>query len=291
MNGAELMFDEAEAAGIEMCFANPGTTEMPMVLALDQATGIRAVLALHENVCSGAADGYARIAGKPASTLLHLGPGFANSLANLHNARRAFSPVVNFVGEHASWHISADAPLNSDIEGLARPVSDWVRRVMNASETARDVREAVNAATSLRGSVSTLIVPHDHQMAPVQRKPFRAKPRQVSGSVDKDMVVAAAELLSKARSPLFLLGGNAIFGEGLAAGQRALPDTHLIQEATEMVAATKARRSKNQDRSGQPRNQLFVGSSERLTSLPSRYMSPSIWTAPAGSIVYVRVAP
>ena len=125
MNGAESLIRTAIAAGVEVCFANPGTTEMPLVLAIDAIPGIRAILGLFEGVCTGAADGYARMAGKPAFTLLHMGPGFANGIANLHNARRARSPVVNLIGDHATWHLEADAPLTSDIVSLARPVSSW----------------------------------------------------------------------------------------------------------------------------------------------------------------------
>src|SRR5579884_1293214 len=141
MNGAEALVQTLAASGIEICFANPGTSEMQVVAALDQSP-IRPVLALFEGVCTGAADGYARIAGKPAMTLLHLGPGFANGIANLHNARRARSPIVNVVGDHATWHLSADAPLTSDIVSLARPVSGWIREVRAAAACGRDMAEA-----------------------------------------------------------------------------------------------------------------------------------------------------
>ena len=128
MNGAESLIRTALASGVNVCFANPGTTEMPLVAALDAVEGMRAVLGLFEGVCSGAADGYARMTDRPALTLTHLGPGFANSIANLHNARRARSPVVNIIGDQATWHLAADAPLTSDIVSLARPVSAWVRK-------------------------------------------------------------------------------------------------------------------------------------------------------------------
>src|SRR5208283_2242819 len=127
MNGAESLIHTALAAGVEVCFANPGTTEMPLVAALDGVEGMRAVLGLFEGVCTGAADGYARMTDKPALTLLHLGPGFANGIANLHNARRARSAIVNVIGDHATWHVAADAPLTSDIISLARPVSAWIK--------------------------------------------------------------------------------------------------------------------------------------------------------------------
>src|ERR687886_2613155 len=158
-------------AGVEVCFANPGTTEMHFVQALDDVGAIRPVLALFEGVCSGAADGYARMSGRPALTLLHLGPGLANALANLHNARRARSPVVNLVGDQATWHRNADAPLTSDIESLARPVSGFVRTVASAGETARDVFDAVIAALGVPGAgrVATLVVPADCQWGSVER--------------------------------------------------------------------------------------------------------------------------
>ena len=163
MNGAESLIRTALAAGIEVCFANPGTTEMPLVAALDAVGGMRAVLGLFEGVCTGAADGYARMADKPALTLTHLGPGFANGIANLHNARRARSPVVNVIGDQATWHLGADAPLTSDIASLARPVSAWVREVKSAQALARDTAEAVAAAGRAPGRVATLIVPSDCQ--------------------------------------------------------------------------------------------------------------------------------
>ena len=131
MNGAESLIRTALAAGVEVCFANPGTTEMQLVAALDRIEGLRPVLCLFEGVATGAADGYARMTGRPAATLLHLGPGLANGLANLHNARRARSSIVNIVGDHATYHRSLDAPLTSDIEGIARPVSTFVRTVQD----------------------------------------------------------------------------------------------------------------------------------------------------------------
>src|SRR4030081_229957 len=130
--GAERLITAAVTSGVEVCFANPGTTELPLVAPLDRVPGVRAVLGLFEGVCTGAADGYGRVAGKPALTLLHLGPGFANGIANLHNARRARTPVVNLIGDHASWHVAADAPLTCDIVSLASPVSGWVHTCKTA---------------------------------------------------------------------------------------------------------------------------------------------------------------
>ena len=128
MNGAESLLRTAAASGIRVCFANPGTTELPLVAAFDTVPDIRPILCLFEGVCSGAADGYARMSGNPAMTLLHVGPGFANGIANFHNARRARSAIFNVIGDHASWHLASDPPLASDIESLARPVSGAPRK-------------------------------------------------------------------------------------------------------------------------------------------------------------------
>jgi acetolactate synthase I/II/III large subunit len=157
MNGAESLIRAALDCGVEVCFANPGTTEMPFVAALDSVKGMRGVLGLFEGVCTGAADGYARMADKPAMTLLHLGPGFANGIANLHNARRAFTPVVNIIGNHATWHLPYDAPLTSDIVSLANPVSGWVRENTSSATLASDMAEAVAASRQAPEKVATLI--------------------------------------------------------------------------------------------------------------------------------------
>src|SRR5690349_10758153 len=148
MTGAEAVLRTAAAAGVQVCFANPGTTELPLVVALDRVPEIRPVLGLHEGVCTGAADGYARMAGRPALTLLHLGPGLANGLANLHDARRAGSPVVNLVGEHATWHRPHDPALASDIGLVARWASGWVRTSASSAALAADGAEAIAAAAT-----------------------------------------------------------------------------------------------------------------------------------------------
>ncbi len=160
MNGAESLVQTLAASGIEVCFANPGTSEMHFVAALDRSP-IRPVLCLFEGVVTGAADGYGRMAAKPAATLLHLGPGFANGIANLHNARRAATPVVNIVGDHASWHNRYDAPLMSDIQGICRPVSHWLRSAASAKVAASDGAHAVAAARAIPGQIATLILPAD----------------------------------------------------------------------------------------------------------------------------------
>ena len=224
MNGAESLIRTAVAAGVEVCFANPGTTEMPLVAALDASEGIRAVLGLFEGVCTGAADGYARMSGKPALTLLHLGPGFANGIANLHNARRARSPIVNLIGDHATWHAAADAPLASDIVSLAKPVSGWIRSVKSAKALAADTADAIAAAGSFPGQIATLIIPSDCQWDPADgpAKPVAvAKLRSVS---DLAVKAAAEELRTGAKAGL-LLGAGGISERGLGAVARIAAKT------------------------------------------------------------------
>ena len=146
MNGARSLVETLLRSGVDTCFANPGTSEMHFVAALDQSAGMRCVLGLQENVVTGMADGYYRIAGKPACTLLHCGPGLANGLGNLHNARRARSGIVNIVGDQATYHRPLDAPLTADTEALARTVSGWLRTSTKAMEVGRDAAAAVQAA-------------------------------------------------------------------------------------------------------------------------------------------------
>src|SRR4051794_4595619 len=157
MNGADVLVDVLLANDVAVCFANPGTSEMHFVAALDRKPQMRCVLGLFEGVVTGAADGYARMADKPAATLLHLGPGLANGLANIHNAKRANTPMVNIVGEHATYHIAYDAPLTSDIESLARPMSHWVRRVASAEEVSDAAAAAIAEASAAPGKIATLI--------------------------------------------------------------------------------------------------------------------------------------
>src|SRR5438445_455536 len=159
MNGAESLVRTLVAGGVDVCFANPGTSEMHFVAALDRVEGMRCVLGLFEGVVTGAADGYFRMKGTPASTLLHLGPGLANGLANLHNAKKANSGIVNIVGQHATYHIEYNAPLTSDIEGLARPMSAWVRTSPDAKSVAADGAAAIAAAKSAPPQIATMILP------------------------------------------------------------------------------------------------------------------------------------
>ncbi|MER7016215.1 acetolactate synthase large subunit, partial [Saccharopolyspora sp. NPDC000359] len=219
MKGSESLLATAVAAGVQVCFANPGTTEIPLVEAFDQVTGLRAVLALSEGVVTGAADGHARMTGAPAMTLLHLGPGFANGIANLHNARRARTPLINLIGEHASWHQSADAPLTSDIESLAGPVSGWVGRTTSAASAAAEFAEAHRAARQQR-LPATLIAAADHMWerggAPADVLAVPGPPR-----VDDQQVTEVAKLLTSGGArPALLLGGSALGPEGVRTAAR-----------------------------------------------------------------------
>ena len=231
MNGAESLLQTAVSAGIDICFANPGTTELPLVRALDSVKGIKSVLCLFEGVVTGAADGYSRMSEKPALTLLHLGPGFANGIAYLHDARRARSSIVNLIGDHATWHLAADAPLTSDIVSLAKPVSSWLRTSDSSQGLSRDMAEAISAAARKPGQISTLIVPHDHQLGPAGEpaKPLpTAAPTRVE---DKAISDAASFLKAEGRTAIFL-GGAALRERGLkfAARIAALTGCSLICE-------------------------------------------------------------
>ncbi|HMO46464.1 MAG TPA: acetolactate synthase large subunit [Rubrivivax sp.] len=231
MNGAQSLTKTLAACGVEVCFANPGTSEMHFVAALDSVP-MRAVLCLFEGVVTGAADGYGRIAGKPAATLLHLGPGLANGLANLHNARRAATPIVNVVGDHASTHAQYDAPLASDIAGFARPVSSWIHSSTSALTVAADAARAVQAARAAPGGIATLILPADtawnaaeHAAPPL--------PDIAPAAVSAEAVEGIARRLGNGKRTALLLRGPALQGIGLEtagriqakAGVRLLCDT------------------------------------------------------------------
>lgn len=221
MNGAEGLMRAAVAAGVEVCFTNPGTTEMHMVGALDSVPGIRAVLALFEGVATGAADGYGRMADKPAMTLLHLGPGHANGLANLHNARRARTPVLAVIGDHPSWHLVNDAPLTSDIESLARPVSKFVRRAAKAQTLGADTQEAIAAACALPAGVATLIVPGECAWDALRDGDTLAQAPPSEPRVPDDAALAAvADALRGDAPAALLLDGSGLRGDGLRAAGR-----------------------------------------------------------------------
>jgi acetolactate synthase-1/2/3 large subunit len=217
VNGAELLVKTAVGLGVEVCFANPGTTEIPIVIALDSTPGVKAFLGLFEGVCTGAADGYARMLDKPAMTLLHLGPGFANGIANLHNARRAQSPVLNVIGEHATWHRDFDPPLAMDIEGLAKTASGWWRTCRSAQTMEKDIVDAV--AASRMGQVATLIVPNDYQLA--QCVGGRVNKLDIPfDPIEPKSIEGVASRLRKFRKTALLLGGRALRKPGLDAAVR-----------------------------------------------------------------------
>ena len=186
MNGAESLVRTLAACGVDTCFSNPGTSEMHFVAALDSVSGVRPILGLFEGAVTGMADGYGRMRGFPAATLLHLGPGLANGLANLHNARRAATPIVNIVGDHATYHAQYDAPLASDLMGFARPVSGWIHSSTSAATVATDGARAVAASMAAPGQIATLILPADTAWNPAEgpATPLPlAGPAKVSGEV------------------------------------------------------------------------------------------------------------
>jgi len=225
MNGAESLLQTAVNSGIGVCFANPGTTELPIVTALDAVPGMRSVLGLFEGVCTGAADGYGRMARKPAMTLLHLGPGLANGIANLHNARRARTPIVNIIGDHATWHRNADSPLTSNIESLAAPVSDWVRTTREASSVPQDMADAVTQALRSPGHVVSLIVPADFLWEP-SAEARGLTPAAEPPLADSQTLSAAADLLKRESPAALLLDGTALLAPGLAAAARIAARTN-----------------------------------------------------------------
>ncbi|HTK62621.1 MAG TPA: acetolactate synthase large subunit [Pseudonocardia sp.] len=224
MNGAQALIRTLVDAGVDVCFANPGTSEMHFVAALDSVSEMRGVLALFEGVATGAADGYARMTGRPAAVLLHLGPGLANGLANLHNARRAAIPVLAVVGDHATYHKHLDAPLESDIDALAGTVSGWVRRTARTEDVAGDALEAVAAASGPPGRVATLMLPADvswGEGALPAPATGAGRPSGQSGeAVSAEAVAAAAKALTRGERSILLIGGDATRERGLRAAAR-----------------------------------------------------------------------
>jgi acetolactate synthase-1/2/3 large subunit len=227
MNGAQSFVETLLVGGVDVCFTNPGTSEMHIVAALDRFPRLRSVLALFEGVVSGAADGYARMSGKPACTLLHLGPGLANSLANLHNASRARVPIINIVGEHATHHLPLDTPLTSDIEGIARPYSKWLRSSRSTAGLGRDVADAIVASRTAPCRIATLIVPADVAWSDggvTTQIPAIPEPPLPSAAT----VSYIAAKLKSVQPAAFLLSGDALYGKGLVTAGR-------------LAAATKAK--------------------------------------------------
>ncbi|MGL4808946.1 MAG: acetolactate synthase large subunit, partial [Giesbergeria sp.] len=220
MNGAQALMKTLVDAGIEVCFTNPGTSEMHFVAALDSEPKMRAVLALFEGVATGAADGYARMADKPAATLLHLGCGLGNGLANLHNARKGKVPVVNIVGDHATTHTQYDAQLQSDIETVARNVSPgFVRTSQSTAALCQDATDAITAARGLPGQVATLILPADVSWGE-GGVPCPPPPAPQPPAADDATVERIAQAVRSGKKTALLLGGQALREPGLLAAAR-----------------------------------------------------------------------
>ena len=231
MNGAHALIETLVAAGVDTCFMNPGTSEMHFVAALDDVPQMHSVLALFEGVATGAADGYARMANKPAAVLLHLGPGLGNGLANLHNARRGRVPVVNIIGDHATHHAKYDAPLQSDINSIAMGVSGWIKTSTDPDQVGRDAAEAVAAAYGRPGQVATLILPADvcwlDSTGPASPLPIPQR-----SSVDPGRIGAIADILRSGDPAGILMGGDSVMEPGLVAASKvsAATGAKLIAE-------------------------------------------------------------
>ncbi len=224
MNGAESLVRTLVDSGVDLCIANPGTSEMHFVAALDKLPGMRCVLGLFEGVVTGAADGYYRMAERPAATLLHLGPGLANGLANLHNAKKARSGIVNIVGEHATYHLAHDAPLTADVAGVARPMSDWVHTSTSSRDVARDGAVAVQVARTPPGRIATLILPADTAWNEADAPALALAPAARPACTPAALKSAAAALRHGARCAL-LLGGAGVREPALQLAGRVAAST------------------------------------------------------------------
>lgn len=224
MNGADSLCDTLLANDVDVCFANPGTSEMHFVAALDRKPAMRCVLGLFEGVVTGAADGYGRMADKPAATLLHLGPGLANGLANLHNARRASTPIINVVGEHATWHQPHDAPLASDIESLARPMSNWVHRIDGANDVAPAAARAIEASRLGQGGIATLILPADAAWNEASADAAKAEITAPT-TIEEHELRRARQALASEKSTVILLSGRALRAPALELASRIAQKT------------------------------------------------------------------
>ena len=212
MNGAEQLIRTLVSGGIKVCFANPGTSEMHFCAALDRVEGLECVLGLFEGVVTGAADGYARMKDEPAATLLHTGPGLANGLSNIHNARKAHTPMVNVIGEHATYHIEHDDTLNEDIEGIARPRSDWVKTALNPTEVAATTAQAILESRKAPGCIASLILPADTAWQDAGE--FRQAPPMATSpagkKVPKKALEHCARIIREEEDILILLGGKTL---------------------------------------------------------------------------------
>lgn len=231
-NGADSLVATLADLGLDTCFANPGTTEMHLVAALGRESRIGTYLCLFEGVATGAADGYARMRRRPAATLLHLGPGLANGLANLHNAKKAATPVVNIVGEHATYHTAFDAPLTADIEGLARPMSDWCKTAPTAESVGPLATELMAAVSGPAGGIATLIVPNDvaWTQTEVRKEQPVSQPRRTFNGV---ALASALDAIKRGQTTVLLLGAAFI-------SERAAQLATAIEKATGCVVLTEA---------------------------------------------------
>jgi len=216
MNGAQALIRSLVNLGVDTCFMNPGTSEMHFVAELDSVPEIKPILTLYEGVASGAADGYARIKGSPAAVLLHLGPGLGNAFANYHNAKRAKSPIINIVGEHATYHKRYDAPLESDIVSLANPISKWVRTALNAQNIAGDTLDAYKASMAPPCGIASLILPADiswsEGASPIQ---LHSKPISAASLPSETKIHNAIKALRSEKKCTILLGGKALCAQSI----------------------------------------------------------------------------
>ena len=219
MNGAQALLKVLVKAGIEICFANPGTSEMHLVLAIGKTDAVRPILCLFEGVATGAADGYGRMADKPAITLLHMGPGFSNGMANLHNAKKAHVPIVNIVGDHATYHLKYNSPLTSDIPAHANICSDWIHVSKSADDLAASGAIAVQAAMKGSGKIATLIAPANHAW----EEASEVAPLQSIAPIETILPASVEEIvkaLTNGRHSALILGGRALREEALEVAGR-----------------------------------------------------------------------
>lgn len=219
INGAESLVRTLVHNDVDVCFANPGTSEMHFVGALDKVSGIRCVLGLFEGVLTGAADGYYRMSGRPASTLLHLGPGLANALASIHNAKKAHSGMVNIIGQHTLQHLKVESPLTSDIEAIAHPMSHWVKTSIKSMDVSKDGAEAIEVAKKAPGKIASLILPADTAWGE-GGDVVKAKYRDTRNKIDEATIKKVAKFLTNGKYSTLILGGGALTEEAtLLAGK------------------------------------------------------------------------
>jgi acetolactate synthase-1/2/3 large subunit len=292
MNGAESLINSLADAGVELCFANPGTSEMQLVAAIDQQPRMRAVLCLYEGVVSGAADGYGRMADKPALTLLHLGPGFANASSNLHNARRAHSPVLNMIGDHATYHLQYDAPLTADIEGFASPVSAWIGVSSSADDLAATGLEGWARSQEYPGKVCSFIAPANHAWEESQAIPSIPTLAE-SPKASDELVAQATEALSNAGGKAIMLGGRALREDALvqagriaeATGARIITETfyarHERGEGRVAVERLPYFGEQAQDFIKELENIVFIGTKPPVSFFA--YPEKPSWLSPEGA--------